>query len=404
MKILFHSNAPWAGSGYGQQTSMFARRFVEAGHDVAISTNWGLQGAGLHWGSIPVYPGDNAWGNRTLPIIAAHHGGGDPLDCLVITLLDVHVMKQMKLADLNVAAWVPVDHRPCPPNVYAFFPKTAATPVAMSRFGVEQLTARGLEPLYVPHGIDTKAFRPMPEVKDEARRLMKIPQDAFVIGMVARNQGGAGSPSRKCFPQVFAAFARHLRKNRDSILYLHTDMFGFEDGINLFAMAETLGIPRAALRWTHQGDMELGLVDQDRLAAIYAAFDVLANPSLGEGFGIPIVEAQACGVPVIATDHTAMPELVGAGWLVGGDEIYDAAHGAMFKWPSVAELVEAFADAQKHAGMAKLREKARAFALQYDVDLVMSDYWVPALAALEGKMLAGREVKPFDLTGGRVPV
>jgi glycosyltransferase involved in cell wall biosynthesis len=397
MKILFHSNAPWAGSGYGQQTALFARRFADTGHEVAISTNWGLQGAGLHWGDIPVYPGDNAWGNRSLPIIAAHHAGGDALGCQVIVLLDAHVLKQAKLADLHIAAWVPVDHRPCPPNVAAFFARTRATPIAMSRFGQEQLADKGLEPLYVPHGIDTSVFRPMPEGREEARRAMRIPPDAFVVGMVARNQGGAGSPSRKCFPQVFGAFARFARKNPDAVLYLHTDMFGFEDGLNLFAMAEACGIPRSALRWTHQGDIELGLVEQDRLAVIYSAFDVLANPSLGEGFGIPIIEAQACGVPVILNDHTAMPELCGAGWLVGGDEIYDGAHGAFFKWPSVAELVDAFEQAQAKRG--KLAERARAFAVAYDADLVMQDYWVPALAVLEGKMEAGREVAPFDLAG-----
>lgn len=401
VNILWHSNAPWAGSGYGQQTALFTPRFVAVGHKVAISTNWGLQGAGLHFGDIPVYPGDNAWGNRTLPIIAAHHAEGDPRDCMVILLLDVHVLKQTKLADLNLAAWVPVDHRPCPPHVASFFPRNGATPIAMSRFGEDQLAEYGLEPLYVPHGIDTVTFRPMPEEREEIRRMMKIPADAFVIGMVARNQGGAGSPSRKCFPQVFAAFARYLKKNKDAILYLHTDMFGTEDGINLFPMAETLGIPRGAIRWTHQGDVELGLIGPERLAAIYNAFDVMANPSLGEGFGIPIVEAQACGVPVIVTDHTSMPELRGAGWLVGGDELYDAAHGAMFKWPAVAEIVEAFLQAEAEVGK-RLSSRARAFALQYDVDLVMGDYWVPALAALEGKMAAGREVKPFDLTGGRV--
>ena len=38
MKILLHSNAPWAGSGYGQQCAQYAVLFREAGHDVAIST------------------------------------------------------------------------------------------------------------------------------------------------------------------------------------------------------------------------------------------------------------------------------------------------------------------------------------------------------------------------------
>jgi glycosyltransferase involved in cell wall biosynthesis len=398
VKILLHSNAPWAGSGYGGQTALFAERFARAGHDVAISTNWGLQGQGLNWGDTKVYPGDNAWGNRTLPIIAAHHAGGQASACQVITLLDVHVMKQARLADLQLAAWVPVDHQPCPKRVHDFFLRTQATPIAMSRFGEDALTKVGLKPHYVPHGVDCTVFQDT-GARAEARDKMQLPPDAFVVGMVARNQGGADSWCRKAFPQVFAAFAAFHQRHNDAMLYLHTDMFGFEQGINLFAMATAYGIPPDAYSWTHQGDHELGLVAPDELARMYSAFDVLANPSLGEGFGIPIVEAQACGTPVIVTDHTAMPELCGSGWIVGGQRVYDATQGAFWRVPSEAEILDAMEQAyDKAAGM---RERARAFAVAYDADLVMADYWVPVLAALEGKLARGREVQPFDLAGAR---
>ena len=47
------------------------------------------------------------------------------------------------------------------------------------------------------------------------------------------------------------------------------------------------------------------------LALIYSACDVLAQPSLGEGFGVPVVEAMACGLPVVCSDGGALPEVVG---------------------------------------------------------------------------------------------
>ena len=54
-------------------------------------------------------------------------------------------------------------------------------------------------------------------------------------------------------------------------------------------------------------------LDDERLAAHYRGAVALAFPSLYEGFGIPIVEAMACGTPVLASNATAIPETAGEG-------------------------------------------------------------------------------------------
>ncbi len=59
---------------------------------------------------------------------------------------------------------------------------------------------------------------------------------------------------------------------------------------------------RTAIEW-------LGYVDAARLESLYARARVFAFPSLGEGFGIPVIEAMARGVPVIASGHPALREV-----------------------------------------------------------------------------------------------
>ena len=58
--------------------------------------------------------------------------------------------------------------------------------------------------------------------------------------------------------------------------------------------------------------LELGHVPPAVLLALYSACDVLAQPSWLEGFGIPVAEAQACGLPVVCSDGGALPEVGGA--------------------------------------------------------------------------------------------
>ena len=55
----------------------------------------------------------------------------------------------------------------------------------------------------------------------------------------------------------------------------------------------------------------LGYVEEDELPAIYAGAHAFAFPSLYEGFGLPVLEAMACGVPVLTSSVSSLPELAG---------------------------------------------------------------------------------------------
>ncbi len=58
----------------------------------------------------------------------------------------------------------------------------------------------------------------------------------------------------------------------------------------------------------------IGFVPQEDLAALYSLADVFVYPSLYEGFGMPPLEAMACGTPVIVSNVSSLPEVVGNAW------------------------------------------------------------------------------------------
>jgi glycosyltransferase involved in cell wall biosynthesis len=65
------------------------------------------------------------------------------------------------------------------------------------------------------------------------------------------------------------------------------------------------------------------------LPGVYADADLLLMPSLHEGFGLPALEAMACGTPVIASNQGSLPEVVGeAGLLVEPTEVEQIAAAA----------------------------------------------------------------------------
>jgi len=87
----------------------------------------------------------------------------------------------------------------------------------------------------------------------------------------------------------------------------------------------------------------LGRVPDEDLPALYAGADLFVFPSWYEGFGLPLLEAMACGTPVVASDRSSMPEVMGdAGVLLSPEN------------PSIwaATLDELLEDADRRRGLA----------------------------------------------------
>jgi glycosyltransferase involved in cell wall biosynthesis len=384
VKAIWHSNAPWAPTGYGQQTALFAPMLAER-YEFALSSYYGLEGAPITWQGIPVLPGiGGAFGDEHLVQHAKRFFGGDARDGLVITLMDVWVLNPKWAREIRMACWVPVDHLPVPPKVVKFLLDAEVVPIAMSRFGEEQLQAAGLDALYVPHGVNTRVYRP--HDKKAIREAGGFPEDAFLVGMVAANKG---RPSRKSFAEVFQAFGRFSEKHDNAFLYLHTHIDpNYAGGENIPALLESCGIPQDRVRIADQYSMGFSPYSHESMAHLYSALDVLVNPAKGEGFGIPVLEAQACGVPVIVTDFTAMKEIAGAGWHVK----YTPWWTGLDSWqanPDVDDIVEALEECYSlpDGQREKLSHAARGHALGYDSERVWKEHWCPVLDEVERRVM-----------------
>ncbi len=385
--IVIASNSPHALTGYGQQTAQLARRLNADGHAVALASNYGLDGTVATWEGMRHLPrGFDLYSNDVTPAHMAAWAHDNPdLDSLLITLFDVWVFKgqQWDMID-NVASWVPIDHQPCPPDVLAWCKRSNVTPIAMSRFGEQMLNDADVECAYAPHAIDTKVFKPthsitMRDGQITPRKFMDVPEDAFVVGMNSANKGGQHGLNRKGFGEALLAFGMWSQKRTDAVLYLHTESKGAMGGIDLEYLAKACGITPERIRFVDQYAHRLG-IPNEVMAAIYTGMDLLLQPSLGEGFGIPSIEAQACGTPVLMTKATAQTELLGDGWVVEGQPVWDHSQKSWWTTPSIPQIIASLEEAyQRGHGRS---QQAIDFAQQYDADIVFDRYWRPIMDVL----------------------
>ena len=373
-RILWHSCSPWAPSGYGTQTAIWTTKLKEMGHEVSISSYWGIQGGATQWNGIPVYPG---FGNAYCSTSLGQHALMVKPD-LIITLGDVWVMDPNILRELPIAHWLPSDCRPMSLADRMVVDASGAQLIAMSQFGQRNFRQAGYDSVYVPHAIDTTVFRWLPD-RDKLRESCGIDDDQFVIGI----NGANNDAIRKALPEQMLAFAKFARNHPDAIMTLHSGVHQ-DGGQDLEALAENIGI-LDKVRVVDQYRYTAGQISQQDLNEWYNVIDVLSAASYGEGFGLPIMEAQAAGCPVITTRCSSMEELSPLGIQVDGEPFWNGVHKGWWTRPAVPGLVQAYEDA--YAARADVKPgKLRQFAREYDVDKVAVEHMGPAVEELLSRM------------------
>ena len=376
------SNSPGLPTGYSVQVSLLVERMKRHGLDVGVLSNFGTEGyIAKHrtkHGDVPVYPkGYKPYSDDVMNLWHEHHR--EPhldLPHFMLTLYDVWVYNDIE-TDVPIVSWVPLDHMTMPPLVKKFLQRDNVTPLAMAPHGQRQLAAIGIEADYIPHAVDTKVFKPTPKFRGvDTREFMGISKDKFLVSAVMANKAN-GIIHRKGYAELFLAFGIFHKDHPDSHLYVHADILPVVGGFHLGNLMKACGVPETAVTFANRDELRVGYSDEE-LAAIYTASDVVWMATYGEGFGVPGIEAQACGTRIIGSDWAAIADLMSEDSIrVVGTPFWDEPQKAFYQIPVLASLVEALEKAYK--ADRGVSATARSFALQFDVETVWEDYWMPFL-------------------------
>jgi glycosyltransferase involved in cell wall biosynthesis len=256
--------------------------------------------------ALPSYP---LWEQVCLPL-AAMHDDVDILHCPANTgplFLPQQIKRVLTIHD--VMYLLPYEVLPPSPSLYQrlgriyrrwVVPRIAKRADAIitdshhSRQDIFSLLQLPSEHVFVIYGAPGHAFRPLPnkEMVEKVKQRYRV-QSQFILTL-------GGLDPRKNTTRVLQAFKK------------------FEGRAKSDYQLVIVGLPRNGQKLFSHTAMEIGIteevvlagfVPEEDLVALYNGADVFLYPSLYEGFGLPVLEAMACGTPVIASTAGSIPEI-----------------------------------------------------------------------------------------------
>ena len=189
----------------------------------------------------------------------------------------------------------------------------ASRVIAVSEFVRRDIVARYAIPpekiVVIPEGADARFHpRPTSQIVPVLARYGLEPGFLFSLGRLNR---------RKNLERLLLAYARTRLASSAPLV-----VGGKPD----YGVSELL---RATLSGDASGVRFVGLIPDEDLPAFYSGAAAFVYPSLFEGFGLPVLEAMACGTPVVTSDRTALPELTADAALAVDPESVEALAEAM---------------------------------------------------------------------------
>ncbi len=386
-RIAWYSNSCAVPSGYGMQSAQVVHQMVKDGHEAAIVANHGAQFLMNCTHGHPILPeGLMRYSVDAAPENIKSWIGDQP--GFGVVLFDLWPLTGIEaFKELNLACWTPVDHQPLPPLVARFLAEGGHHAIAMSRFGEQELLKAGVpreEVTYIPHGIDTAVFN---DKGMGARAAMGIPEDAFLVVTVAANRGRI--PIRKAFGPMADAMATFMRDRPDVYWMIHTEPQGLSEGVNLPRLMQATGVDSQRVRYPHPIQFRNG-IPQEAIAQMLSAANCHLLTSMGEGFGIPVAEAAACGTLSVVSDFSAQPELLTVhGKKVPVQREWDEFQGSFFAIPNVAAIVTSLQEVYEETKAGKVDRGAVAAEMhRYDQTALYNASWKPLIEMMTARKRA----------------
>src|SRR3990172_2858582 len=381
MKIFILSDNPFSKSAYAQSAVGLSHKLLQWGHDV-------LYMGASYYGTDHEVNGLKICGNNKLHenrlTLSPHLERFQP--DIIVTIADplrfpIELFARYRVPWVSFCA---TDTEPLPISLEHEY-RGVYRVLTPSKFIQSQLKNElDCKADYCPLWLDA-AYKAGD--KKSLREKLHIPQDDFVVCMVADNKE---YPSRKNFEPLLIAWASFIHEYPKSRLILHTNLGAEAGGVNLYPLIEIFKIPQYNILAPNQNAYPLEF-DNEYMASMYRVSDVFITPSGGEGFCSPIIEASACGIPVIASHFTAMRDHQVAWWLEDGETIWNHRYNAFRYLPTKKAIYQRLLDAleAKASGTIEAKgQEALAYAQNFEKEKVLETYWKPVFEDIQ-KCLEG---------------
>lgn len=253
--------------------------------------------------------------------------------------------------------------------------------IAMSKYGEERMLANGVPNVRrIEHGVDTKIYKPLNNVEELKAKYGLAGK--FVIGFVGRNQ------IRKMIDRLLLGFKEFSKDKPDVVLLLHTDLEPPQQGWSLKYLQWLYGI-QDKLKLT-KGDLDINSrqrIQPQNMNEIYNLMDIFGYATGGEGFGLPALECQSAGIPLLMTNCTTALDLCEEDNKIpilkdayGRDSVVTGTNGVNFVVPDDIGMAKLFEERykewkEKREDFDKRKDRARRFSLAYDWSLI-SKQWI----------------------------